>query len=189
MRLVCHSFRRPTCALSGAAATPLAVLVLVVLFSSTIPSSLLALILREERTMPRRKPRTLGVEPSRDVNAGARAAMALQLALEGHTYDEIARRVGYASKSGAFGAVQRELKRMLRHPAEELRQLEVARLDGLLTVYLPKAMSGDGWSMDRVLRIMERRDALLGLAIRPDQAQQQAQMVVIGVPQAVLEAV
>lgn len=120
--------------------------------------------------MPRRKPKTPGVKPSRDVNAAARAVVALQLALEGHDYQTIANRAGYASKGAAFNAVQRELQRTLQPAADAIRTMEVARLDGLLTVYLPKAMSGDGWSMDRVLRIMERRAGLLGLDAKADAA-------------------
>lgn len=70
---------------------------------------------------------------------------------------------GYSSKGAAFHAVQRELQRTLQPLAEEYRTLEVLRLDSLLSVYYPKAMDGDGWSMDRCLRLMERRAALLGL--------------------------
>lgn len=122
--------------------------------------------------MPRRAKKTQDGKPpvvTRDVNAAVRAVAALQLALEGHDYQTIATRAGYASRGAAFNAVQRELKRLIQHPAEEVRRMEIARLDGLLTIYLPKAMAGDGWSFDRVLRLMERRAGLLGLDARPDQ--------------------
>lgn len=128
--------------------------------------------------MPRRKPKTPGVKPSRDVNAGARAAVALALALEGHTYQTIANQAGYASKGAAFNAVQRELQRTLQPAAEAVRRMEVQRLDGLLTVYLPKAMAGDGWSFDRVLRLMERRAGLLGLDAKHDQVNLSAQLLI-----------
>ena len=128
-------------------------------------------------------------QPARDVNAGLRAAQALNLRKLGATYETIARECGYAHRGTAYAAVQRELQRTLQEPADELRRLEAQRLDDLYRAMIPKALKGDGWSVDRCLRIMERRAALLGLDYRPDAALSQAQMIVIGVPEAVLEAV
>lgn len=128
-------------------------------------------------------------QPARDVNAGLRAAQALNLRKLGATYEQIARECGYAHRGTAYAAVQRELQRTLQEPADELRRLEAQRLDDLYRAMIPKALKGDGWSVDRCLRIMERRAALLGLDYRPDTALAQAQMIVIGVPEAVLEAV
>jgi hypothetical protein len=51
----------------------------------------------------------------------------------------------------------------VQEPAEELRTMEVARLDQMLLGLWPKAIKGDTWAVDRVLKIMERRAALLGL--------------------------
>ena len=120
-----------------------------------------------------------------------RAKRALESALQGHCWETVAADAGYPNRGSAFKAVQRELQRTLRPIAEEYRTLECLRLDALLEVYYAKALGGDGWSMDRCLRIMERRATLLGLDVRPESAngQAQGQMVVIGVPQAVLEAV
>ena len=36
-------------------------------------------------------------------------------------------------------------------------------LDQLMGVYLPRALKGDGWSADRVLKFMERRARMYGL--------------------------
>jgi hypothetical protein len=143
--------------------------------------------------MPRRNgPLTARGEkkpPARDTNAALRAAQALNLRKLGMTYDAIAQQCGYAHRGSAYAAVQRELQRTLQEPADELRILEAQRLDDLYRAMIPKALKGDGWSVDRCLRIMERRAALLGLDARPDANQQQAQMVLIGVSQDVLEAV
>jgi hypothetical protein len=98
-----------------------------------------------------------------DVAVRVKAGNALTLALAGYDWATIARMAGYSGKGAAFNAVKRELQRTLQPLAEEYRALELLRLDALLTVYWPKAMDGDGWSMDRVLRLMERRAALLGL--------------------------
>ena len=116
-----------------------------------------------------------------DVNAALRAQKALQMRQLGHTYDRIAEVCGYGDRGSAFRAVQRELKRTITPVAEDVRELELTRLDQLLTVFYAKALKGDGWSMDRVLRIMERRSAYLGL----DAVQTGASLtpVIIEVPQ------
>jgi len=113
--------------------------------------------------MPRRKPKTPGVKPSPDVEAAARALAALDLAIAGNDWQTVADQAGYASRGAAYNAVQRELKRRIDCRVDALRTLQLARLGRLRTVYYPKAMGGDGWSMDRVLRLDEREIALMGL--------------------------
>jgi|SRR5579862_3125341 len=117
---------------------------------------------------PRKTPTQAGQPPLRDVNAAVRVKAAIALALAGNDWDTIAAQSGYPSRGAAFKAVQRELERTLRPACDEYRNLESLRLDALLTVYWPKAMSGDGWSFDRVLRLMERRSALLGVDKKAD---------------------
>ena len=107
----------------------------------------------------------------KDVNAAERARMALDLRKSGASYDAIARQCGYANRSGAYQAIQRELQRTMQQPADDLRTLELLRLDDLYRAMAPKALQGDTWSVDRCLKIMERRAALLGLdAPKPDAA-------------------
>lgn len=51
-------------------------------------------------------------------------------------------------------------------PAEEadaIRTLELERLDAIMAPQMRLALAGDGFAVDRVLRIMERRARLLGL--------------------------
>lgn len=95
----------------------------------------------------------------------------MQLRILGYTFDAIARQCNYHDRGAAYHAVQRELKRTVQQPADELRQLEVERLDALLRTFLPKALKGDTWSADRVLAVMERRAKLLGLDVPPPQAE------------------
>ena len=118
-----------------------------------------------------------------DVNAVVRARQALLMAIEGHTYEAIAAACGYKDRSGSYRAVQRELARFRRPEIAEALALELMRLDAYLTVYAPKAMAGDGWSLDRCMRIGERRAKLLGMewAARPhESAQDQQRMYLIG---------
>jgi hypothetical protein len=130
-------------------------------------------------------------QPARDVNAGVKAAQALNLRKLGATYETIAHQCGYANRGSAYHAVQRELQRTLQENADELRTLLAQRLDDLYRAMVPKALKGDTWATDRCLAIIDRQDRLFNVAIKPDTTQQQAQaqMVVIGVPEAVLEAV
>lgn len=116
---------------------------------------------------------TQGVKPKhRNVPAAARVIAALDLAIEGHDWQTIANQAGYASRGAAYDAVQRELKRRLDTRVDSLRDLHLARLGRLRSVYFPKAMAGDGWSMDRVLRLDERESALMGLdAVRENTPQ------------------
>jgi hypothetical protein len=92
-----------------------------------------------------------------------RQRKALELRTSGLDYRSIAERIGYGSVASAHKAVQVALKKTLQEPADELRTMEVARLDQMLLGLWPKAIKGDTWAVDRVLKIMERRAALLGL--------------------------
>jgi hypothetical protein len=89
-------------------------------------------------------------------------AEALKLRLAGVGYEEIAQQVGYRSPDGAWKAVRSGLKRTLKEPADQVRRLEVDRLDRLLGAIWEKAIAGDGEAIDRA-RIMKRRAELLGL--------------------------
>ena len=129
----------------------------------------------------------------KDAAAAQRALQALDLRKAGVSYEQIARACGYASRSGAYQAVQRELQRTMQEPADDVRQLELMRLDDLYRAMVPKALKGDKdstWYVDRCLAIMDRRARLLGLDMKPD-ALASAQMALISVPIAadVLEAI
>jgi len=61
--------------------------------------------------------------------AAKKQAEAMQMRSLGMSLDEIAKRLGYASPSGAVQAIQAGLRRMLKGPADELRKIEDERLD------------------------------------------------------------
>ena len=106
--------------------------------------------------------------PVRDVNAAARACKAISLRKLGYTLEEIATRAGYGDRAAAHRAIQRELQRTMREPADDLRQLESARMDELLKTFMVKAMKGDVKAAELVLKIGERRAKLLGLDMTTD---------------------
>jgi hypothetical protein len=97
------------------------------------------------------------------IAAAERAARAIELRKAGVGFAAIARQLGYAGPSGAYGAVMTALRAVTRAPARELVDLELARLDELLLGLWPDARRGNVAKIDRVLKIMQRRAALLGL--------------------------
>lgn len=98
-------------------------------------------------------------------DAEKRQRQALELHLAGATYDEIARQLEYASRSGAYKAVQKALEERRAPdstPADaKPAETELARLDAMLQGLWPKARKGDVAAVDRVLLIEQRREKLL----------------------------
>ena len=92
-----------------------------------------------------------------------RKLRALDLRKAGATYQMIADQLGYGGPSGAYKAVTSALKATLKEPADELRTMELERLDAMLLPLWRRVQNGDERAVDRVLRIMERRAKLLGL--------------------------
>ncbi len=88
---------------------------------------------------------------------------ALSLRKAGLGYQAIADALGYKDASGAWRAVKAALKKTLQEPADELRTLELARLDDMLKAIASHVAAGNLTAIDRALKIQERRARLLGL--------------------------
>lgn len=125
----------------------------------------------------------------RGATTAQRDAEAVRLRADGHTYEQIAQQLGYSDRSRARRAIEAALTASLREPADELRQMELIRLDSLwleavkvlhathVTVSNgrvvmverdgePEPVPDDApvlQAIDRLLKIMERRSKLLGL--------------------------
>ena len=95
--------------------------------------------------------------------AKAKAAKALELRMEGKTFEVIAIEAGYNSKQAAYDAVKRSLDAITREPAKELISLDLERLDVLWQIQYLNAQGGDVQAMAACMKIMERRAKLLGL--------------------------
>lgn len=93
----------------------------------------------------------------------AKQARVLEMRKGGATFPEIAEAEGYASSSGAYEACKAAMERTLREPADELRELELTRLDTMQAVAWERMLDGDLDAMAMALRISERRSRLLGL--------------------------
>ena len=103
------------------------------------------------------------IASQRRVAEADRQRLAVEARRAGAAYDDIARQLGYRDKSGAYRAVRAGLAKALREPADDLRALELARLDRLQLAHWQKAAAGDAAATHTVLKIMERRAKLLGL--------------------------
>lgn len=107
---------------------------------------------REGKTSPRR------------LAAARRQLEALELRMSGLTFRAIARRMGYGGPSGAHRAVMAALNRTVDEPSDELRRLELERLDKLqIMPWKLATVTGDLKAVDAVLAIMQRRARMLGL--------------------------
>lgn len=95
--------------------------------------------------------------------ARIKRARALELAGDGLSYDDIARRVGYAHRGSAHRAVFKALGEYEAENVEALRSLELDRLDELQVGFWNAAVSGDIRAAVAVLRIIDLRARLLGL--------------------------
>ena len=99
----------------------------------------------------------------RRIAATEKQRQALMMRKAGATYETIADHLGYASRTGAFKAVMSALNATIREPANELRELELARLDQYLVSLAKDLQRGDVKAINAALKIGERRAKLLGL--------------------------
>jgi hypothetical protein len=102
------------------------------------------------------------VTPAKIV-AAERQQKALEMKRTGATYQQIAYALGYRNRSSAADAVTRAMRDTVsKETANELRLLELARLDSMWMVLWPLTLKADLKAIDRCLRIMERRAAICG---------------------------
>ena len=128
---------------------------------------------------------------STDVNAVPRVAQALRLRRLGYTYETIARMCGYQTESGARKAIKKANASIIRDDAQALVSYQLDLIDAALQVVMRRIATDDEsslWAVDRLTPLLKRQSELMGLDAKND-VQSQAQMIVIGVPEAVLEAV
>ena len=90
---------------------------------------------------------------------------AVELAIDGASYGAIAPKVGYSHRGTAYRAVHKGLTERITAGVDELRRLELDRLDALQAAIWGKALDADTTAVNTVLRIIERRTRLLGLGI------------------------
>lgn len=121
----------------------------------------------------------------RTAETAERDAAAARLRMRGLTFAQIADELGYVDHTGARRAVHRALKAIVAEPAEDLRQMELVRLDAMWQACLAvlearhftisngrlirigeHPIEDDApvlAAVDRMLKIQDRRAKLLGL--------------------------
>ena len=82
-------------------------------------------------------------QAQKKADAVARQQAALRLRLAGATFDEIAKQLGFAFKSGAQKAYRAALHNPGRESRVEARQLTRLRYERLLLTWWPKAIAGE----------------------------------------------
>ena len=88
---------------------------------------------------------------------------ALQLRIAGASFQTIADRLGYSGPQGAYEAVKSALDATIREPADELRKVDLERLERMLLGIWQQAIQGHHGAIDKALKLLERRAKLLGL--------------------------
>lgn len=99
------------------------------------------------------------------VAARERESRAMDMRKAGATYDQIGERLGI-SKVGAFKAVKRVLERTAKtttEAADDVRRIELERIDAMLLGLWKAATNGDARAVDSSMRLSKRRSELLGL--------------------------
>jgi hypothetical protein len=95
--------------------------------------------------------------------AAARRVRAVELRTAGHTYDRIAAELGYANRGTVYRVVANALETQTVEAVDQLRSLEVERLDRLQEAVWQKALEGDVPSAAVAMRVIMERCRLLGL--------------------------
>lgn len=110
----------------------------------------------------RRKP-NFGETPKHVVMA-ERSSKALRLRRAGYTPAEILERVPeFVNEKQVRADLRRQLKAMIQEPAQELLALQYHRYEVLIRSIWKLALSQDLMAHDRILRLIEGQNKLLGL--------------------------
>lgn len=99
----------------------------------------------------------------KQVEIAQRRAQALELRAMGLTYEQIAERLNYGSRSAAHRDIQVALEELVEAPAKELVAEELSRLERLLQGVWAEARKGDAQKVGTVLKILDMRAKYLGL--------------------------
>ncbi len=104
-----------------------------------------------------------GLRNPKRILAYERQRKALELRKAGATFQQIAEQLGYKNMSGAYRAIEAALLKTLQEPADDVRKMELERLDKMMLGLWTGATSGHVPAVHGVLAIMERRAKYLGL--------------------------
>jgi hypothetical protein len=98
----------------------------------------------------------------RRIEAKEKQKQALQMRMAGLTFDQIAERLGYKTKAGAFEAVNVALNGIPEADAKLYKRVNLERLNRLLVAFWSIAISGDHKAAAMCLSIMVEMSKLAG---------------------------
>lgn len=106
------------------------------------------------------------ITSKRKINWAKRRQLAIDMRMEGHTYEEIGSALG-TDRAAAYRLVKRTLDNLNKANAdnvESMRNLDLMRLDQLQqAIWHQAVVLGDIQSIQTILKIIERRAKLAGL--------------------------
>lgn len=111
---------------------------------------------------------TAGDRAGDQMGAAAKRALALDMRAGGSSYREIARALGWKTHVSAMKAVKKALEGVTQtlEQAEEVRSLELERLDQMWKGLAPQATKGNPRAVMAAVRLMgERRHLVAGLDV------------------------
>lgn len=115
----------------------------------------------------------------KSIKIAERNKKALELRKAGHTWADIATKCGFNNSPAAHIAVRKELEKLPREAAEELRIVQRERLEGMFLALYKQIKQGDHSAIDRGLRIMERQAKLDRLDLTPATEEDMSKAMVI----------
>lgn len=107
----------------------------------------------------------------------------------GYSFDEIGEKLG-VSRQMAHRYIKQEIQGLVRDTREEclaMRELEIERLDKMLSTIWHQALEGDFNAFDRVLKILDRQTKIMALDeltkselnVKQEEEQQTARDVIV----------
>lgn len=125
-----------------------------------------------------RQPKRRGGQ--RKIKARLRALECAKGVLEGKTYQQVADEQGYASRGTVHRIVHETLAQHEVEAIEELRSLELARLDAIHSSFFDAALSGDVRAAQVVLKVSAARCRLLQLDRAMNYQPEESHPVMVG---------
>ncbi|RSN38580.1 hypothetical protein DMC64_41675 [Amycolatopsis sp. WAC 04197] len=108
----------------------------------------------------------MGASKEQRAATAKRRADAIRLRLAGMDYETIAERLEYSSRQAAHKDIQRAMTAYIQEASaavDELRNVELMRLDRLQAAAWPAAVKGDLLAIETCRRLIVERRKLLGL--------------------------
>lgn len=116
-------------------------------------------------------PKPNAVKPI-SIGSTERRRQAIDLRRSGLTYEAIGERMGITRQAAneLVRNAMRDFRTDTAEAVEEHRQLELARLERIVEIMWPQVEEGRGDAVDRVLKVAQRKAALLGLDLKTPEA-------------------